>query len=109
MSTAGIVRQASALLLLTFCAFQTAQPQTPQSPSPSGDQIKDQIKDDQTKDDQVKNDSIKLGEAKFYADARPYPDEPLPELKKLVPSLGGLKPAASQEQLANLLAKVGTE
>jgi hypothetical protein len=105
MNTTGVVRQALSLLLLTVCAFLTARTQTPQAPAPSSDLIKN----NQVKDDQTKSDQIKSGETKFYADAHPYPDEPLPELKKIVPSLGGLKPAASQEQLVNLLAKVGTE
>ena len=36
-------------------------------------------------------------------------DDPLPQLKKTVHALAGLKPAPNQEQLSDLLAKVGAE
>lgn len=52
---------------------------------------------------------IKAEAAKLYAGARPYMDDPLPELKKTVHELAGLKPAPSQEPLSDLLAKVGAE
>ena len=74
------------VLLLTIGAALTAFPQVRQSPSKS-------------------DGKIKAEEAKLYADARPYMDEPLPRLKKMVHELGGLEPAPSQEQLSGLLAK----
>ena len=54
-------------------------------------------------------DNIKAEAAKLYAGARPYMDDPLPELKKTVRELAGLKPAPSQGPLSDLLAKVGAE
>ena len=44
---------------------------------------------------------------KLYADAHPYMDEPLPELKKMLRELGGLQPTSSQNELSGLLSKVG--
>lgn len=52
---------------------------------------------------------IKAEEEKLYADAHPYLDEPLPQLKKTVRKLEGLKPAPSQEQLSDLLARVAAK
>jgi VWFA-related protein len=46
-------------------------------------------------------------EARLYADAHPYMDEAMPKLKKTVHELGGVEPATSQEQLSDLLSKVG--
>jgi hypothetical protein len=54
-------------------------------------------------------DDIQAEAAKLYAGARPYMDDPLPELKKTVHELAGLRPAPSQEPLSDLLAKVGAE
>jgi hypothetical protein len=48
-------------------------------------------------------------EDKLYADAHPYMDEPLPELKKDVHELGAMTPAPSQEPLSDLLAKTGAK
>jgi hypothetical protein len=50
---------------------------------------------------------LKGEEVRLYADARPYKDEALPKLKKTVHELGGLEAATSQEQLTDLLSKVG--
>lgn len=46
-------------------------------------------------------------EAKLYANAHPYMDESLPKLKKAVHELGDVQPATSQDQLTDLLSKVG--
>ena len=54
-------------------------------------------------------EQVKTEETKFYADAHPYMDEPLPQLKKTVHELGGLKPAASQTPLPDLLSKVAAK
>jgi hypothetical protein len=54
-------------------------------------------------------EQVKTEETKFYADAHPYMDEPLPQLKKTVHEVGGLKPAPSQEALPDLLAKVAAK
>ena len=54
-------------------------------------------------------DDVKTEATKLYAGAHPYMDDPLPELKKTVHALAGLKPAPNQEQLSDLLAKVGAE
>lgn len=48
-------------------------------------------------------------EAKLYAGAAPYMDEPLSELRKTVHELAGLTPAAEQDQLPDLLAKTGAK
>ena len=55
------------------------------------------------------NSEIETEETKLYADAHPYLDDSLPELKKMVHELGGLEPASSQDQLSDVLAKVGTK
>jgi VWFA-related protein len=55
------------------------------------------------------SDEIKIDAAKSYASAHPYMDEPLPELKKVVHELAGLKPASSEEEPSDLLAKVGAK
>lgn len=57
----------------------------------------------------VSGDDIKAEQAKLYADARPYIDEPLPKLKKAVRELGGLKADSSQQALPDLLAKAGAK
>ena len=46
-------------------------------------------------------------EAESYRSAPPYVDESLPRLKKTVHELEGLVPATSQEQLPDILKKVG--
>jgi len=85
-----VVRRAISVLLLTVGAALAAFPQVRQSPSKS-------------------DGKIKAEEAKLYADARPYMDEPLPRLKNMVHELGGLEPALSQEQLSGLLAKIAAK
>jgi hypothetical protein len=50
---------------------------------------------------------IKAEEVNLYADAHPYMDEPFTKLKKRVRELGGLKPGENQQQLHDLLDKVG--
>jgi hypothetical protein len=55
------------------------------------------------------NDQIKLEETGLYADARPYIDEPLPKLKKIVHELKGAEAGRSHEPLPNLLAKIGAK
>lgn len=72
------------------CDVRTVSPQTPQTPSQSSDAIKADI-------------------ARLYSNVHPYMDEPLPELKKTVRELAGLKPAPSQEQPSDLVAKVGAK
>jgi hypothetical protein len=72
------------------CNVQTVAPQTPQATSQSSDAIKADI-------------------ARLYSGAHPYMDESLPELKKTVRELGGLKPTPSQEQPSDLVAKVGAK
>jgi len=54
-------------------------------------------------------DETKAETLKFYADAHPYIDEPLDQLKKTVHELGGLKAAASQALLPDLLANVAAK
>jgi hypothetical protein len=54
-------------------------------------------------------DEIKPDDEKLYASAHPYMDAALPELKRLVPELVGLKPASSEEQPSDLLTKVGAK
>src|SRR5450755_3990766 len=77
-------------LLLTAGVALTASSQAQQPPSQPGDEIQ-------------------IEAAKLYAGAQPYMDEPLPELKKVVHEAVGLKPAPAQEQLSDLLAKVGAK
>jgi hypothetical protein len=48
-------------------------------------------------------------EAKLYAGALPYMDEPLSELRKTVHELAGLTPASGQGQLPDLLARTGAK
>ena len=43
------------------------------------------------------------------ADTHPYLDAPFPELKKAVHELAGMTPASSQDQLPDLLDKVGVK
>jgi len=71
------------------CDAQTASPQARSSSLPS--------------------DENRTAMAKFYADAHPYIDEPLPELKKDVHELAGLKPDPGSKQPSDLLAKVGAK
>lgn len=84
------VRRNASVLLLAVGTALSPIPHAQQSPSQAGDEVKAE-------------------EAKFYADAHPYMDEPLPELKKMVHELSGLKPAASQEPLPDLLARVAAK
>jgi hypothetical protein len=70
------------------CNVHTATAQSQQSASQAGDEIK-------------------AKQEKLYDGAHPYMDESLPELRKTVPELGGLKAAPLQEPLPELLAKVG--
>jgi hypothetical protein len=72
------------------CDVQTVSAQTQQSASQPNDAIKEDI-------------------ARLYGDTHPYIDEPLPELRKAVHELGGLKPAAAEEEPSELLAKVGAK
>ncbi|MFZ1160331.1 MAG: hypothetical protein WAO10_21275, partial [Candidatus Sulfotelmatobacter sp.] len=72
------------------CTALPAFPQTQQAPLQSSDAIKADI-------------------ARLYSDAHPYMDEPLPELKKTVRELAGLKPAPNPEQPSDLVAKVGVK
>lgn len=48
-------------------------------------------------------------EQKFYADARPYIDEPLAQLIKRVPQLKELQPSHSQQGLPGILLKTGNQ
>ena len=50
---------------------------------------------------------MKAEEVKLYADAHPYMDDALPKVKKTIHELARLEPAISQEQLTDLLSKVG--
>jgi len=75
------------MLGAALIVFPQIQQSTPQNPTQNADQIKTE-------------------EAKLYADAHPYLDEPLPKLKKTVHELGELEPSASQDHLTDLLAKV---
>ena len=52
---------------------------------------------------------INAEEERLYADARPYMDEPLSELKKTVHELEGVEPVADQSHLSELLLKVGAK
>jgi hypothetical protein len=80
----------SAVVLLVVCTALTAIPYAQESPSQPGD-------------------AMKAAVAELYADAHPYMDKPVPELKKMVPELGGLKPAASPESVPDLLAEVAAK
>ncbi|MGC1647725.1 MAG: hypothetical protein WA741_18035 [Candidatus Sulfotelmatobacter sp.] len=90
MSLRRLGRCNSAVVLLVVCTELTAIPHAQESPSQPGD-------------------AMKAAVAKLYADAHPYIDKPMPELKKMVPELGGLKPAASPESLLDLLAEVAAK
>jgi hypothetical protein len=48
----------------------------------------------------------KAQELKLYADARPYVDEPVPQLQRVVRDLDGLKPTTDQESLPALLTRI---
>jgi hypothetical protein len=90
MSRSRLVRRSVWVLLLCFGALLTALPQLqPSSPHTGA--------------------GIKTEEAKLYADAHPYLDEPLPKLKKMVKELDGLKPDSGPAQLSDLLARVGAK
>jgi hypothetical protein len=88
MNGSSLVRRTVVILSLTLVADPVASSQVPQSSSESGNRINAE-------------------EVKLYGGAHPYMDEPLSDIKKTVPELGGLEPAASQDQLSDLLAKVG--
>jgi hypothetical protein len=77
-------------IVVSRAQVQTPAPQAKQSPSQPGDEIK--------------ADAVRL-----YAGARPYMDEPLSELKKIVHEIARLKPALGQEQPSDLLAKIGAK
>ncbi len=83
-----VVRGVSVLFLISraFVAF----PQAQQLPSQSAD-------------------AVKAEAARLYADAHPYLDAPFPELNKAVHELSGMTYASSQEQLPDLLDKVGVK
>jgi hypothetical protein len=90
MRRGRLFRGSVSVLLLAVGAALTASSQTQQSPSQPDNEINAEA-------------------AKLYAGAHPYMDEPLPELKKAVHEVAGLNPAPSQEQLSDLLAKVGAK
>lgn len=90
MSRSRVVRGSVSVLLLTIGAALAASPQAQLSTSQPVNEIKTE-------------------EAKLYADAHPYLDDPLPKLKKAVHELGDLAPAPSQDQLTDLLTKVGAK
>ena len=50
---------------------------------------------------------IRDQETRLYSEAQPYLDGSAPELEKRVRELKGLKPDSSQEQLSDLLLKIG--
>jgi len=47
-------------------------------------------------------------EKNIWANAKPYMDDPVPELEEAVPELKGLDPAPGQEQLSSILSRVGS-
>jgi hypothetical protein len=53
------------------------------------------------------DEEMKMQETKLYSAARPYMDEDMPNLKKTVHELSGLKPDPGQQQLSALMVKVG--
>ncbi len=76
------------LALLMACAGLSARPQLQEPPAATAvDGVSEQ--------------------KKLYADAHPYLNELLPKLKKMLPVLDGVKPVANQDQLPDILAKVG--
>jgi hypothetical protein len=89
MCRGRLVRSVS-VFVVAIGAVLSAFPQTPQSPSTPGDELKTEAE-------------------KLYAGAHPYMDEPLAELKKMAHELAGLKPVSSHDQLSDLLAKVGAK
>ena len=91
--------------ILPFClVFMFGQRTTP-APEPIAQPPAIHIQQSTT---QLRNET-KTDEEKLYASAHPYMDVALPELKRLVPELAGLKPASSREQPSDLLAKVGAK
>jgi hypothetical protein len=86
------------------CKVQTASPQTLSSPQPTGE-----ITTGEITSAQVATDEIKTAMARVYADAHPYMDEALPDLKKMVRELAGLKPDPGSQQPSDLLANVGAK
>lgn len=55
------------------------------------------------------SDSTGDDEQNFYADARPYIDEPLAQLIKRVPQLKELQPSHSQQELPGILLNTGNQ
>ena len=90
MSLRRLGRRNAAAVLVSVCTALTAFPHAQELPSQTADEVKTE-------------------ESKLYANAHSYMDKPVPELKKMVPELGGLKPAASPESLPDLLAKVAAK
>ena len=52
-------------------------------------------------------ESVSEGEQSYYANARPYIEQPLKQLIKQVPQLKNLRPAESQQELPLILRKTG--
>jgi hypothetical protein len=90
MDPGRLVRTGNSLLLLTISTVLAAFSQVQQLSSQP-------------------NNETKTEAARLYAEAHPYLDAPFPELKKVVHELSGMTPAASQEQLPDLLNKVGAK
>src|SRR5258705_12087759 len=86
MKSGSLVRDSVLILLLTTGSVLSASPQVQPSPSPEAE--------------------IRAEEARLYADAHPYIDEQLAELKKTVRDLGALDPTPSQGQLPDLQPKL---
>ena len=49
------------------------------------------------------------GDIGYYANARPYLDEPLAQIVKRLPQLKGLEPAQSQQELPEILKRTGEQ
>ena len=90
MSPSRTIRSSVSILWLTIGTALSSSPQV----QPSAAQPVNEIKTEETR---------------LYADARPYLDATLAELTKTVHELGGVQPAASQDQLSDLLAKAGAK
>jgi hypothetical protein len=88
MTRSELIR-ASLSLVLAAVAVSAGFPQSPAQSRPAG---------------KIENEAERL-----YVGAHPYIDEPLPELKRRVHELGGLKPALSQKELSALLVQIGAE
>ena len=79
------------LIVTTILAAQAQEPAKPQSQNNNGLFLQ--------WNDVEKN---------IWANAKPYLDDPLPQLEDAVPELKGLDPAAGQEKLAFILSKIGS-